>query len=192
VPMLLAGDELGRTQLGNNNAYCQDNEVSWVDWEAAGKHAGLLDFTCSLISLRREHPAFRRRRFFSGAALGDITWLTPAGTEMTVADWSSGARSLAVLLNGEAITEPGPRGQVITDQNFLLLFNAADQPVTFSLPAAGSATGPGSGDSVPAYLSWAAIIDTTSPEAEPGGPLAVAGTVTVGGRAVVVLRSTAP
>ncbi len=85
VPMLLAGDELGRSQQGNNNAYCQDNELSWVDWEAAGKHAGLLEFTSSLIALRREHPVFRRRRFFSGELGGqrDISWLTPAGTEMT-------------------------------------------------------------------------------------------------------------
>ena len=120
--MLLAGDELGRTQQGNNNAYCQDNEISWVDWEAAGKNAGLLDFACAMIALRREHPVFRRRRFFSGEPSGpagspggmmrDISWLTPAGTEMTVADWRGGfARSLAVLLNGDAITEPDPRGE---------------------------------------------------------------------------------
>ena len=186
VPMLLAGDELGRTQLGNNNAYCQDNEVSWVDWEAAGKHADLLDFTCSLITLRREHPVFRRRRFFSGAALGDITWLTPAGAEMTVTDWSSGARSLAVLLNGEAITEPGPRGEAITDQNFLLLFNAADQPVTFSLPTFSPATTAADPPTGPA--AWDVIIDTATPGTDPD-PLAAPGTITVSGRAVTVLRS---
>ncbi|MGB6454397.1 MAG: glycogen debranching protein GlgX [Streptosporangiaceae bacterium] len=182
VPMLLAGDELGRTQLGNNNAYCQDNETSWVDWEAAGKHADLLDFTCSLIALRRDHPVFRRRRFFSGIAptstgRGDITWLTPAGAEMTVHDWGSDARALAVLLNGDAITEPGPRGEVIGDQSFLLLFNAADEPVTFTLPGAGPTA------------AWDVIVDTTVGEPAASDPRPAASVLTVAGRAVVVLRT---
>jgi len=175
VPMLLAGDELGRTQQGNNNAYCQDNETSWVDWEAAGKHADLLEFTRDLITLRRDHPVFRRRRFFSGELGGqrDISWLTPAGTEMTEADWqASYARSLAVLLNGEAITEPGPRGETITDQSFLLLFNAHDQPVTFTLPGAG----------------WHVVFDTVDPAA--AAPI-TANTREVAGRAVVVLEAAA-
>ena len=182
VPMLLAGDELGRTQDGNNNAYCQDSEVSWIDWEAAGKHTDLLDFTCALIALRRDHPVFRRRRFFSGAAqgatgLGDITWLTPAGTEMTVADWRSDGRALAVLLNGSAITEPGPRGEEITDDSFLLLFNADDQPVTFSVPTAGPAA------------DWEVIVDTASLAAEPGDRHTTATHLTVAGRTAVVLQS---
>ncbi len=185
VPMLLAGDELGRTQRGNNNAYCQDNEVSYVDWEAAGKNAGLFDFTCDLIALRREHPVFRRRRFFSGELGGrrDISWLTPAGTEMTEADWrASYARSLGVLLNGEAITEPGPRGETITDQSFLLLFNANDQPVTFTLPGAEVAPG------------WDLVVDTGSPgpagqQTEPARALAPASARELPGRAVVVLQA---
>jgi isoamylase len=182
VPMLLAGDELGRTQLGNNNAYCQDNETSWIDWEAAGKHADLLDFTCSLIALRRDHPVFRRRRFFSGTApgnsgLGDITWLTPAGAEMTVTDWDSDERALAVLLNGNAITEPGPRGEAIVDQSFLLLFNAAAQPVTFTLPAADPTA------------AWDIVVDTASPEPTAGEPRPAASQLTVTSRAVVVLRA---
>jgi isoamylase len=185
VPMLLAGDELGRTQRGNNNAYCQDNDISYVDWEAAGKHAGLLDFTCDLIALRREHPVFRRRRFFSGELGGrrDISWLTPAGTEMTEADWrASYARSLGVLLNGEAITEPGPRGETITDQSFLLLFNANDQPVTFTLPGAEVAPG------------WDLVVDTgaadpASQQTEPGRALAPASERELPGRAVVVLQA---
>ena len=97
VPMLLAGDEMGRTQRGNNNAYCQDNELSWVDWQNAGKYTGLRDFTCALSALRRAHPMFRRRRFFSGlpppgcnGGLRDIIWLTPSGREMTDADWQAG------------------------------------------------------------------------------------------------------
>jgi isoamylase len=182
VPMLLAGDELDRTQRGNNNAYCQDNETSWVDWEAAGKHADLLDFTCSLIALRRDHPVFRRRRFFSGTAPGstgpgDITWLTPAGAEMTVTDWGSDERAMAVLLNGDAITEPGPRGEAIVDQSFLLLFNAADQPVTFTLPAADP----------PA--AWDLVVDTATAEPAAGDPRPAASQLTVTGRAVVVLRA---
>jgi isoamylase len=182
VPMLLAGDELGRTQLGNNNAYCQDNETSWIDWEAAGKHADLLEFTCSLIALRRDHPVFRRRRFFSGTApgntgLGDITWLTPAGAEMTVTDWGSDERALAVLLNGDAITEPGPRGEAIVDQSFLLLFNAADRPVTFTLPAADPAA------------AWDVVADTATPEPAAGDPRPAASQLTVTSRAVVVLRA---
>ncbi len=179
VPMLLAGDELGRSQQGNNNAYCQDNGLSYVDWEAAGKHADLLDFTCELIALRREHPVFRRRRFFSGELGGqrDISWLTPAGTEMTEADWrASYARSLAVLLNGEAITEPGPRGETITDQSFLLLFNANDQPVTFTLPGAEVAPG------------WDLVVDTASASPAPQA-LAPASTRELPGRAVVVLQA---
>jgi isoamylase len=178
VPMLLAGDELGRSQLGNNNAYCQDNEMSWVDWEAAGSHAGLLDFTSSLIALRRDHPVFRRRRFFTGELGGqrDISWLTPAGTEMTDADWrASDTRSLAVLLNGEAITEPGPRGETITDQSFLLLFNASDQPVTFTLPAADAAPG------------WEVVVDTANTGVSAETP-AGTGSIDLASRTVVVLR----
>ena len=183
VPMLLAGDELGRTQRGNNNAYCQDNEISWVDWEAASDHQNLVEFTSALIALRRDHPVFRRRRFFSGHR--DISWLTPAGTQMTVADWRAGfARSLAVLLNGEAITEPGPRGEAITDRSFLLLFNAHDQPVSFTLPAAAPAA------------SWQVVVDTATaqvateasgaPEAELLSP---ASKREVGGRTVVLLQA---
>jgi isoamylase len=182
VPMLLAGDEIGRTQVGNNNAYCQDNETSWVDWDAAGKHADLLDFTCSLIALRRDHPVFRRRRFFSGTAPGstglrDIAWLTPAGAEMTVTDWGSDARALGVLLNGDAITEPGPHGEAIVDQNFLLLFNAADQPVTFTLPGAGPVG------------AWQVVVDTESPAPAASDRRETASQLTVAGRAVVVLRA---
>ncbi len=151
VPMLLAGDEMGRTQQGNNNAYCQDNELSWIDWEAAGKQQDLIDFTCALSELRRAHPVFRRRRFFSGLAapargepggLQDIAWLTPAGRQMTDNDWHTGyARSLTVFLNGEAITEPGLRGEIVRDQSFLLLFNANREPVTFTLPDSRFGTG---------------------------------------------------
>jgi isoamylase len=185
VPMLLAGDELGRTQRGNNNAYCQDNEVSWLDWDTLADDSTLLDFTCKLIALRREHPVFRRRRFFSGELPGpdggqvrDISWLTPAGSQMTDADWRSGARSLAVLLNGDAITEPGQRGEAITDQSFLLLFNAGDQPVSFTLPGADAAA------------SWQIAADTaTTQESETAAAVAPGSQLVVAARSVVILQA---
>jgi isoamylase len=143
VPMLLAGDEMGRSQRGNNNAYCQDNEVSWVDWAGRGEDdLALLDFVRSLIRLRADHPVFRRRRFFSGRPvrgrrrqLGDIAWLTLAGEEMTGENWEAGfAKSLTVFLNGAAISEPDRRGDPIRDESFLLLFNASEGDLEFVIP----------------------------------------------------------
>ena len=161
IPMLLAGDEMGRTQHGNNNGYCQDTEISWVHWPpepdpAAQRHddaepgdQDLLDFVRTLIRLRAEHPVFRRRRFFRGQEavrgvrgrrgrrdrLSDIAWFTPAGDEMTDDDWAVGfAKSLTVFLNGEAITEPDPRGERIRDESFLLLFNASELDLEFTVP----------------------------------------------------------
>jgi glycogen operon protein len=141
VPMLLAGDEFGRTQRGNNNAYCQDNEISWIDWSLVDNEADLLDFVRSLSKLRREHPVFQRRRFFHGHKADDgtrdIVWLTPAGEEMSAGDWHTGyAKSLAVFLNGDAITEPGTRGERIADDSFLLLINAHHEDMSFTLPEA--------------------------------------------------------
>ncbi|HEY5351250.1 MAG TPA: glycogen debranching protein GlgX [Streptosporangiaceae bacterium] len=142
VPMLLAGDELGRTQRGNNNAYCQDNETSWVDWHMAEDETSLLEFARGVAELRRNHPVFRRRRFFTGPAdgamgrPGDIAWFTPSGREMTDADWKIGyAKAMGVFLNGDAITEPDPRGERVRDETFLLLFSADSQPAWFTLPA---------------------------------------------------------
>jgi isoamylase len=142
VPMLLAGDELGRTQRGNNNAYCQDNETSWVDWQMAEDETFLLEFARGVAELRRNHPVFRRRRFFTGPAdgaagrPGDIAWFTPSGREMTDADWKTGyAKAMGVFLNGDAITEPDPRGERVRDETFLLLFSADSQPAWFTLPA---------------------------------------------------------
>ncbi len=191
VPMLLAGDELGRTQRGNNNAYCQDNEISWVEWSGVGESGGLLELTRALSALRRDHPVFRRRRFFSGqpagpdgSALRDIIWLTPAGSEMTLSDWGSAfARSLGVFLNGDAITEPGPRGEAITDLHFLLLFNAHSEPVSFALPGPDLAPG------------WEVVVDTADPGATlgqaPGTRQPAGGTLLVRDRAIVVLKAVA-
>ncbi|MEV4294521.1 glycogen debranching protein GlgX [Microbispora rosea] len=153
VPMLLAGDEFGRTQHGNNNAYCQDNDTSWIDWSLIRQEGDLLDFVRRLAALRRAHPVFKRRRFFQGHSFGDgsrdIIWLTPSGTEMTDDDWDTGyAKSLAVYVNGDAISEPGPRGERISDETFLLLINAHHENLTFALP------GPELG------AAWRPVLDT--------------------------------
>ena len=177
VPMLLAGDEMGRTQRGNNNAYCQDNEISWVDWAAAGAppaagasarrrgptgqgtNRALLEFVRWLVQFRADHPVFRRRRFFHeqdirevAGQLGDIAWFTRAGQEMTAADWQAGsARSLTVFLNGRAISEPDWRGERIRDDSFLLLFNASELDQQFTLPP-------------PRYgARWSKVLDTAVP-----------------------------
>jgi isoamylase len=138
VPMLSHGDELGRTQRGNNNAYCQDNELAWVDWSLAETEGDLLEFVRTVARLRSRHPVFRRRRFFRGTTADndrDLVWLTPAGEEMASDDWTTGyARSLTVYFNGEAITEPGPRGERIEDDSFLLLVNGHDEDMAFTLP----------------------------------------------------------
>ncbi len=139
VPMLLAGDELNRTQRGNNNAYCQDNELNWLDWDLDDKADELLDVTRRLVTLRRDHPVFRRRKFFQGrpihgSALADIGWFGPDGEEMNDEHWTSGkVVALGMFLNGDEINEPGPRGERIRDDSFLVLINGPD-PVSFRLP----------------------------------------------------------
>ncbi|ARX88672.1 glycogen debranching protein [Streptomyces alboflavus] len=140
VPMLSHGDEFARTQGGNNNAYCQDNELTWMDWRP--RDDGLLEFTRAMVWLRRNHPVFRRRRFFHGRPvegthdeLSDISWFTPEGEEMTQDDWDAAqARALTVFLNGNAISEPGERGERITDDSFLLMFNASAKSQEFLVP----------------------------------------------------------
>src|SRR5579862_2680543 len=137
VPMLLGGDELGRSQGGNNNAWCQDNEISWLDWDAAD--SGLGEFARTVISLRREHPIFRRSHFLSGVAgdsgLPDVWWFRPDGRRMTQRDWTAPeTRTLGVFLNGNEIRARTQDGEAITDDSFLLLFNAHSEPVDFTLP----------------------------------------------------------
>jgi glycogen operon protein len=138
VPMLLGGDEMGRTQQGNNNAYCQDNDISWIDWESADQD--LLAFVQDLAALRREHPIFRRRGWFQGrpirkGPLPDIAWLTPCGDEMTDEHWASElSRSLQVFLDGHGIIVPDERGEPILDDTYLILFHAAPESMQFALP----------------------------------------------------------
>ena len=172
VPMLLSGDEFGRTQRGNNNAYCQDNEISWVDWDGAERGAGLLGFTRALSALRREHPVFRRRRFFRGQPAGDghladIAWLTPPGREMGDEDWStSGGRAMTVFLNGDAITEPGPHGERVRDDSFLIMLSADREPEDFTVPATKYGE------------RWAVVVDTAA--GEQAGPAGRAGRAEAG------------
>ncbi len=141
VPMLVAGDEMGRTQRGNNNAYCQDNEISWVNWDLSAADREFLDFTRRVIALRREHPVFRRRNFFQGRAIHgsgvkDIHWFKPDGQEMSDQEWAQDfARCLCVYLGGDAMQERDRRGQPIRDDNFLLLFNSHHEAIPFMLPA---------------------------------------------------------
>ncbi|WP_370150377.1 glycogen debranching protein GlgX [Streptacidiphilus sp. EB129] len=183
VPMLSHGDEFGRSQGGNNNAYCQDSEISWVQWPSAAigpvrmsseadedtpevedHTAQLLEFTRHMVWLRRDHPVFRRRRFFHGRPvsgthddLTDIAWFTPGGEEMTDRDWSASfAKSLTVFLNGYAISEPDRRGGRITDDSFLLLFNAGATGMDFTVP-------------INHGREWQVIVDTAMPWVIPPG-----------------------
>jgi glycogen operon protein len=145
VPMLVAGDEIARTQHGNNNAYCQDSPLSWVDWTLDAPRRALLAFVQRLIRLRREHPVFRRRHFFQGRPLNgsahkDIAWLKPDGTEMTPQEWEHDfARCLGVYLGGDALDEIDARGQQVADESYLLLFNAHHDHIPFVLPQLGEA-----------------------------------------------------
>ncbi len=140
VPMLLAGDEMGRSQRGNNNAYCQDNDISWVDWNLTDADHALFDFVARLIRLRRAHPVFRRRNFFQGrpirgSGIKDIHWFKPDGIEMSDEEWVHDfARGLGVYLSGEALGEVDTRGRAIRDDNFILLFSAHHERIDFRLP----------------------------------------------------------
>ena len=138
VPMMLHGDELGRSQQGNNNDYCQDNELSWMSWDLADWQEELLAFTKRVVALRNEHPVFRRRRFFAGevtlagGTAADIAWFTPDGEPKQ--DWAAEDKTLMVFLNGDGIPEPGRRGEPVVDDSFLIAFNASDQSLPFTIP----------------------------------------------------------
>jgi glycogen operon protein len=203
VPMLLHGDEMGRTQLGNNNVYCQDNKISWMDWELADKNAGLLGFTAGVAAIRAAHPIFRRRRFFSGRSLvrgavtpsdsdslNDIAWFTPSGEEMTDRDWSSGfGQCVTVFLNGDGIPDVDERGDRLLDDSFLLCLNASSDDIEVTLPGKRYG-GP-----------WAVVVNTATGEvlALSDAPGIVAAepvtypegaTVTVPSRSLLVLQRT--
>jgi isoamylase len=175
--MLLGGDEMGRTQQGNNNAYCQDNEIAWVDWSQPDTELG--DFTRALIALRKEHPVFRRRRFLAGAEAAELCWYTPAGSAMTAGDWSDpSALATAFYLDGSDAPDRAADGTPLLDDDFLVLVNAWWEPLAFTLPATKE------------RAAWRAEIDTYDATV-PGSsakPAAAGDQVTVGPRSVVVLR----
>ncbi len=183
VPMIAHGDEIGRTQDGNNNVYCQDNEIAWIDWDLDESATDLLEFTRKVLALRQEHPVFRRRRFFAGDAshggesdLGDIAWFTPSGEHMDEEHWTNGyARSVMVFFNGDAIPEPGPRGQRVVDDSFLVLYNAHHEALDFTLPET-------------AYgASWQVVFDTGM-ETDEGTKLAPTDSLRAVARSTIVLR----
>jgi glycogen operon protein len=143
VPMLLSGDERGRTQRGNNNAYCQDNEISWNSWSTDSRSEELFSFARTLVHLRKEHPVLRRRKFFQGktifAGFKDLTWLRPDGGEMTEEAWTnSWIHALGMMLTGDAMDEFNERGERVADDTLLVLLNASPNTVRFTLPKAGS------------------------------------------------------
>ncbi len=184
TPMIAHGDEFGRTQHGNNNVYCQDSELSWMDWSLVDKNADLLSFARRATALRKNHPVFRRRRFFDGEPIRtgdevrDIAWLTPGGQEMTHEDWGKSFQNcVAVFLNGEAITAPNARGERVVDDSFLLCFNAHDQPVEFVMPDADYA------------YEWTVELDTAEP-VHADRVVKTQETVTLPSRSLLVLRKT--
>jgi glycogen operon protein len=183
VPMICGGDEMGRTQLGNNNAYCQDNELSWVSWDLAEADRAMLEFTRRVARLRREHPTFRRRKFFRGreirgSEVKDLTWVRPDGREMTDQEWNTGfVRCFGMVLGGEAMEEWDDEGRPVVDATFLLLFNADGGGIDFTLPDVGPATG------------WKVVLDTAHPDLEEGSRRYLDGdTLTLEGRSMVVLQ----
>jgi glycogen operon protein len=192
VPMLLCGDEMGRSQSGNNNAYCQDNETSWVNWGEDTRNTLLIEFTRRVARLRREHPVFRRRRFFGGRptrrldgtssthisdALLDIVWLTPSGEEMTDEERDVGfAKSFMVFFNGDGFNEFDSNGRRISDDSFLLLFNTRYEDFPFTLPKRRYGT------------AWEIVLDTAAPQFSNQPTLDAGGAVEVESLSLRVLR----
>ncbi len=189
VPMMLHGDELGRSQGGNNNVYCQDNDISWMDWDLEGWQEELLAFTRRVVAMRNDHPVFRRRRFFAGEVtrgrgdLADIAWFTPEGQNMKDADWAHEyARSVMVFLNGDAIPEPDQRGEAVVDDSFMIAFNGHHDEMVFTIPDEVYGEG------------WLVALDTHDDEAgsvsffDDVAPLLPGVEFKVAGRSVVILR----
>jgi glycogen operon protein len=162
VPMILAGDEFRRTQGGNNNAYCQDNEISWVDWDLDDAAQRMLSFTRWLVQIRTDHPMLHRRRFFQGRSIHgsgvrDIIWLRPDGNEMNDEEWSNGlVRCLGMMLNGQEMDDWDERGEPVRDDILMLLLNAYHDTIPFKLPGSSRAK------------SWTLLIDTSLDASEPG------------------------
>ena len=189
TPMIAHGDEFARTQGGNNNVYCQDNETSWMNWDRLKVGDDLHDFTKRLIAIRKNHPVFRRRRFLAGGPLGtdaqdrDVAWLTPDGRMMTQDDWDFAfGKALQAYVNGSQIAEPDSRGQQVIDDSFLLMFNAFHEDIEFTLP------------SKTLGAKWEVLIDTTEPLGHPAETeeIEAGGTKNVPARSTIVLRQIEP
>ncbi|HTS79049.1 MAG TPA: glycogen debranching protein GlgX [Myxococcaceae bacterium] len=182
VPMLLGGDEIGRTQRGNNNAYCQDNEISWYDWNLDERRKSLLAFTRRLVRMRMEQPVLRRRRFFRGeqiwdSHLKDLAWFRPDGTVMTPEDWTQPfVRSLGYLLGGDAIATTDTQGNKVTGDTLLILMNANHEPVEFVLPA------------IEWGRDWEILVDTADGDGRTGASTPAGGKLTLVDRSMMVLR----
>jgi isoamylase len=183
VPMLLHGDETGRTQRGNNNCYCQDNDLTWLDWDHMDPD--LVAFTSRVSQLRRDHPVFRRRRFFDGrptrrgadGRLPDIAWFTPDSGEMAEEDWEAGfGKSVAVFLNGDGIPDRNVRGERVVDDSFIMIFNAHDGSIDFTLPHSEWGS------------KWEVVLDTATPQLVEPAPAAAQSVITVEARSLAVLQ----
>jgi isoamylase len=185
VPMLCGGDEIGRTQRGNNNAYCQDNEISWCDWNLDERKAKLLEFTRQLIEFRKAHPNLRRRKFFQDREVyhpssKDIAWYRTDGGEMTEEQWNTGwMRSLAVLFNGKTLGETNDLGEPVEDYSFLILLNSSAESVTYTLPQS------------PLNLGWKQVMNTNDLD-HPFAEHQMDGSLEVAGRSVVLLAELSP
>ena len=180
--MIVGGDEFGRTQKGNNNAYCQDNDISWFNWEHADWQQQLIAFTSRLIVERKAHPVFRRPKYFQGrrvprAGVKDLMWFDTDGSEMNNEDWQSANRCLAMLLSGDALDVRNPEGEPVRDDTFLFCFNAYHEPVNFALPGKES-------------VSWEIFLNTHEESGFPATPVAhnSGDELAVDGRTLVVLR----
>ncbi|MBI1902878.1 MAG: glycogen debranching enzyme GlgX, partial [Planctomycetia bacterium] len=184
VPMLLAGDELSHTQHGNNNAYCQDNEISWLNWDLDDEKKEFLQFVCRMVQWQHQQPVLRRKKFFQGRPLRgsdikDVAWFDPTGEEMNDVDWSAGfAKTLAVRLAGNAIDETDGKGERIVGDTLLVLFNAHHEEISFVLPEAQNAQ------------PWELVLDTRSPS-PPAASVAPRANYAMAGRTLALFRSPA-
>jgi len=186
VPMICGGDEISRTQNGNNNAYCQDNPITWYNWDLDERKLSLLEFTRHLIRIRKEHPNLHRRKFYQdrsirGSEVKDIVWLRPDSQEMTDEEWGAGwVRCLGVMLNGETIDHVDEKGEPVVDDTFLLMLNCHHEPIKFYLPQSPKST------------DWEVVIDTNDPEQTFDRVLPAGKSIELARQTLILMRETRP